>query len=767
MTILSSIRTGLVNPYVWINLLILLLLVGCKKQKDSANAEVYDSSIFLLKDTLLVKEHIQDALHHIRKLGEETTDMDSAALALSYADTLSTRIKYARGSAEVLLARAELARELRQNDVSKRAVEEARQIGEKEQDFVVLGKCALHDALMLSAYSTPEELDKKIKINLNALEYFEKSGAKHQQADILKDLGDLYQIQYKYDVALATLQRSVRLYEEIGYPRTHSVYELLGAVSAMLNDYEGALQYGLKAVSVAESLQDTSFQMCSIYNRLAITYGRLNQWDKATDAFNKSLAVAMHYRDNGSVYILVRNLCNAFIRNNRPQEGIAMLNETASQLPPESDLSKIFLASGHLMLRTKLKDYTGARKAAFRILEFQQDDWQTKMAWPGAYLALARYFLETKEFAQADHFLSRALEIGKNVKETEYLRNIHQLGFKIDSAQGKYIAAIEHFRMYKTLGDSLLSESKNKTISRLQVEFETEKKNRDIELKEKNIDLLTKQGLLRDAELMQSNLIRNATLVGGGVLLLLIGLLYRNHKARLGYTKDVESKNVQLRELIDEREWLLKEIHHRVKNNLQIIMSLLNTQSAYVDNPNALEAIRNSQHRMFAMSLIHQKLYQAENISSVNMPSYIMDFIQYLQSSMGTVAEKVRFKHTIDNIELTVAQSVPIGLILNEAVTNCMKYAFPDQRSRGNVEVEMIQRAERVCLTIRDDGVGLPDTFDIRATTSLGMSLIKGLSKQLEADLSIVGDTGTTISLSFIKTQTVTEIHGIEQTVLN
>jgi len=766
MTILLSIRTELVLRCLLINLIALHLLVSCHGRKN-ANVDTSDLNEYTLKDTLTIKSSIQVALHHIRKPGENAIDMDSATLALSQADTLSMQLKYARGKAWVLLAQAEMARELGQNASSERLLQEARLIGEKENDYEVLGQCALHDALVLSAYNTPQELDKKIKMNLAALECFEKLGAKDKQADILKDLGDLYQIQYRYDSALATLQRSVRLYEEIGYARTHSVYELLGAVSAMLNDYEGALQYGLKAVKVAESLQDSSIQMCSIYNRLAITYGRLNQWDKATDAFNKSLIVAKRYRDNGSVYIIAKNLCNAFIRNNRPEAGIVMLDETAAALPPESDLSKIFLASGYLMLRTKMRDFEGARKAAFRILEFQQDDWQTKMAWPGAYLALARYFLDTKEFAQADHFLLRALELGKNVKETEYLRNLHQLGFKIDSAQGKYLPAIEHFRMYKMLGDSLLNETKNKSISRLQVEFETEKKNRDIELKEKNIALLTKQGMLRDAELKQANLVRNVTLAVGGLLLLVFGLLYRSFKARQGYTKDVESKNIQLRELIDEREWLLKEIHHRVKNNLQIIMSLLNTQSAYVDNPNALEAIRNSQHRMFAMSLIHQKLYQAENISSVNMPSYIMDFIQYLQSSMGTVAEKVRFKHHIDDIELTVAQSVPIGLILNEAVTNCVKYAFPDERARGNVDVEMIQRAERVCLTIRDDGVGLPEGFDIRVTASLGMSLIKGLSKQLEAELSIVGDAGTTISLSFIKTQTVNEVHRIEQTVLN
>ncbi len=195
--------------------------------------------------------------------------------------------------------------------------------------------------------------------------------------------------------------------------------------------------------------------------------------------------------------------------------------------------------------------------------------------------------------------------------------------------------------------------------------------------------------------------------------------------------KQIDEQNEQLKKLLSEKEWLLKEIHHRVKNNLQIVISLLNTQSAYLDNEDALMAIQNSQHRMHAMSLIHQKLYQSDNLSMIDMSWYIYELITYIKECYSS-DRKINFTVDTDKVFLDVAQAVPMGLIVNEAVNNTVKYAFPDDR-KGEVFVSFKNIGDDLCeLRISDNGVGLPEDFNIEETESLGMNLMRGLTDQLD-----------------------------------
>jgi two-component sensor histidine kinase len=184
--------------------------------------------------------------------------------------------------------------------------------------------------------------------------------------------------------------------------------------------------------------------------------------------------------------------------------------------------------------------------------------------------------------------------------------------------------------------------------------------------------------------------------------------------------------------LLTEKEWLLKEIHHRVKNNLQVVMSLLNSQAAYLSDDTALSAIKESQHRVHTMALIHQKLYQSEQIACVDMPSYINEVVGYLQESYSH-PRQILFKLNVEPIELDVTQAVPLGLIINEAIINAFKYAFPGGAS-GTVALSLHRLGESTFqLTISDDGIGLPAGYDPARSRSLGMTLMHGFSGQLGA----------------------------------
>jgi two-component sensor histidine kinase len=207
--------------------------------------------------------------------------------------------------------------------------------------------------------------------------------------------------------------------------------------------------------------------------------------------------------------------------------------------------------------------------------------------------------------------------------------------------------------------------------------------------------------------------------------------------------------------LLVEKEWLLKEVHHRVKNNLQIIMSLLNTQSKFLENDAAKQTIRDSQHRIQAISLIHQKLYQSENVSAIDMPVYIKELVDYLGNLFGA-RQRIRFELQNDPVKLEVSYAVRLGLILNEAITNGIKYAFPENRE-GMIKISLKQKGdEQYVMTIQDNGIGLSPDFENQQRNSLGMSLMEGLSNDIDGKFRIESNGGTTIVVAFFYKQITT-----------
>ena len=266
-----------------------------------------------------------------------------------------------------------------------------------------------------------------------------------------------------------------------------------------------------------------------------------------------------------------------------------------------------------------------------------------------------------------------------------------------------------------------------------------------------NILPLIEAARLADVQSDKKNITRYAFIITALFLLLIVfGLIIFRQVRRLKtQQKEINTKNLSLHHMVEEKEWLLKEIHHRVKNNLHTITSLLESQSAYLEN-DALTAIRDSQHRVYAMSLIHQKLYQPEkNVTAIDMPMYLHELVEYLNDSFEA-RHRIKFQMDTEPIELDISLAVPVGLILNEAITNAMKYAFPGQKE-GLINISIKKTgAKKFLFAVADNGVGLPGGFDIKKVNSLGMKLMKGLSDDIMAKFQIENLTGTKISIEFL-----------------
>ena len=199
----------------------------------------------------------------------------------------------------------------------------------------------------------------------------------------------------------------------------------------------------------------------------------------------------------------------------------------------------------------------------------------------------------------------------------------------------------------------------------------------------------------------------------------------------------------QVQASLREKEVLLEEIHHRVKNNLQVVSSFLRLQSAHVHDPAALEMFTEGRNRIQSMALVHEKLYQSADLSRVDFADYVRSLSRLLVSSYRARAATVTLRTTVENVMLGIDIAVPLGLVINELLSNCLKYAFPSGRP-GQVRVELAPAgASDYLLVVADDGVGFPTGVDFRKTDTLGMQLVCALTEQLGGSIELASDGGT------------------------
>ena len=213
---------------------------------------------------------------------------------------------------------------------------------------------------------------------------------------------------------------------------------------------------------------------------------------------------------------------------------------------------------------------------------------------------------------------------------------------------------------------------------------------------------------------------------------------------------DRKHSEKRLLESLKEKEVLLAEIHHRVKNNLAVITGLLELQSYSTDNEEAQEVLVESQMRVNSIALVHETLYQNENLSEINIENYLHKLSHILDMTIRKESRPVHIHYDLEDITLAVTQAVPCGLLLNEILTNCYKHAFKGMET-GKVWISFKQKDEYLEFHIRDNGVGLPSGDMLMKSKSLGMKLIKTLSRQLGAETSFYNDDGAVFEFRFKK----------------
>jgi two-component sensor histidine kinase len=577
---------------------------------------------------------------------------------------------------------------------------------------------------------------------------------------MLKTIADMHASQGNLALAQRDLLQVLALYKSIHYPRRHYTYDLISSVYHGMSNYDEALNYAQLALESATVNKD-SVDLGSFNLTLGILHDELKQWKSATKYYKKALWYFEQSKNIDMVHVITNSICGGLIAHESPAKALAFCQQISRQHPATSPSSTyihyLTLAECHLAL----KEVKTAERYYVHVLALGANKADVSNLTIATYIKVGTFYVIVRQYDKAHTYLERALTLLKQRGLLRGTASVHLQLFKVDSAQGNYSSAIDHYQKYKSLSDSIFNEKKSQQISSLEVQYETKKKEQDIAL-------LTRQNLMQQASIQQKDFQRNSIIAGAILLAGLLGVSYNRYRLKQKSNQLLEAKQVEINqknqsleqvlgqkeELLTEKEWMLKEIHHRVKNNLQVISSLLNAQSDFLQDPIALTAIQDSQNRVHAMALIHQKLYQSHNLALVSMPEYIDEIVDHLMESFNRRAS-VRAVLTVAATELDVSLATPIGLIINEAVTNSLKYAFPANRP-GIITIAFQSIADQTYqLSISDNGVGMPIGMDLERSHTLGLTMIRGLSRQIGGQLQIRQESGVQIILEFSQAKKV------------
>lgn len=573
----------------------------------------------------------------------------------------------------------------------------------------------------------------------SALTLTRKLNDKQTELTVLKNIADLHLRQNRLEPA------EKELLQIISNPKA-SPDQLLWGYDGMTNiytlkgQYNKALYYGFKTLRSMKTAED-SLSAVTFFGRLRLIYANLGDPARSNIWAKKAFEYLAGKKQYEILPFVRGSIATNLIGAGKPQEALnfVLTHNLLDKIATPRAMMLYHRQLGECYFA--LKNYGLAEKNYLELLHLirKGDKHLSPIDEATYYQIIGGFYVHTSRGIEAKPYLLKSLQEAKAVGYVSSLKDNYLLLFKADSAAGQFQSAIKYLQLGNRLKDSIFSSEKSKQIEELQVAYDTEQKN-------KNIQQLQTTAKVQKLQLIQADSTRNWIIAGSCLILVIAGLLLRQAVSAKKSNTAISRKNETLQQLVNEKEWLLKEVHHRVKNNLHTVICLLESQAKYLEN-DALHAIESSQQRIFAMSLIHQKLYRSEDIKTIDMADYIPELIRNLEESFG-VGGDIAFKYEIAQITLSIAYAIPIGLIINEAVTNSIKYAFR-QRKGGEIIVSLGKKDNEIRLEMADNGVGIPKELYDRETRTLGIELMKGLSEDINGNIHFEVADGTRIVIKF------------------
>lgn len=547
------------------------------------------------------------------------------------------------------------------------------------------------------------------------------------------------------------------LREEVGHEhyfklKTYQAKSALGVNHYLVGNYPAALQLELDALNGFEEIGEKGLMgrclvvMGAIYKHqgdlnaakgvhtraLALETETGNTRGKALALINVGIILQEQDSAAKAIEYYTEGLNTYVSAGDKRGEGVGLINLGSAYKKLKKLDSAEYYFRKSLHLREEINDLQGLLYSNARLGEV---------------------LLAQKKGAEALEVANRSLKLADEIKHIRGVRDAHELLSQTLSHLGDYKEALRHFKLFVIARDSMSDADAIREVTKAQSEFAFKRQKTEDSVRNAEAEKVYLARLdLQEARNQQQQQ-RLIFLIVGLILVVLVSLLIvRQNQKTKSQKKTIEQQKLVVEENLDaitkrdeEKELLLKEIHHRVKNNLQVVSSLLELQSKKGDE-SAQTAFADGQSRVRAMALIHEKLYRNDNIASI-------DFAEYIEQLSGQIAslynsKKVDVVVDAKGYQFDIDTAVPLGLILNELITNAFKYAFSE--TGGQLRITVHSDADKgYTLSVSDNGNGMPADFDFAKAKSLGLRLVKRLSRQLYGKAVYENNNGTEFRITF------------------
>ena len=592
-----------------------------------------------------------------------------------------------------------------------------------------------------------------------ALGIYTKTDNKMWQLSTYYNLGYFYNSFNESLKAIDNYNKAVALAIELNDEQSLAItYNNLGLVYFYLGQYEKANEYNLLSLALKEKLADLSGG--SNHINLGLSYMQQGQFNKALDHNIKALKyfennenkahIALAYKNIGDVYSEMNFVDSAEIYYNRSYQIYLSLKD-------EESISRHFMVLG--VLQQKEGNLVNASKNYQKALELFPKNGSVKLLF-AIYGNLSNLHIAFSDSISSDkyihltnavNFASKMEQIAENTGSISMENKSYTILYQAYNSLGNTNKTLEYAAKLIRSKDSLFSEQKQKVISEVQIKYETEKN-------ELEIELLNSENELINIRLSKSNIIRKNQitaiyiLVSGFIIILLfVFIILRFYKLTKEANRKLVSKNEVITRQKAEKELLVREIHHRVKNNIQIITSLLDLQYVGVNNPETKATLLDAQSRLKSIALIHQLLSQNEQEVNIDFKDFVTKLSEHIKYSIRDEKNISVHINIPENVQFNIETTLPLGLIINELMTNAFKYAFQNLSS-GNIHINLFSQINsKYNLEVIDDGKSTIESFDINKSKSIGLRLVRTLCKQLSCKMDFEIKDGARFSLLFLE----------------
>ena len=551
------------------------------------------------------------------------------------------------------------------------------------------------------AYDYKGNLDSCLHYLQTALSLFIKENQYDKQASVINDIAIAYYYRGNYELALRKHLYALELRQKIGDKKYISVsYNNIGLIYRAKKDYPKAINYYQNSLKIKQEISDEQ-GMIDAYINIGSAFQSSGKSDSNYYFAQKAYLLAQKNNDKSDMIAAESNMAVALVMLNRPKEALVILERIEKSAADENNSN---------VLKTVYETY-------------------------------GDLYLKEKQYKNALLYFGKGLSLASSKQRKEPMEMFYRKIAKTHFLLGNYKLAYEQFEKSRALSDSMFNEENSRQMNELSAVYESGEK-------EKRIVQLNAEKLVANNESAQRKKERNYLILLTILSLCFALLAYRAFSTNKKKNELLNEKNSLIEKALDEKEFLMREIHHRVKNNLQMVSSLLSLQSNYIKDETALEAVNDSRNRVHSMSLIHQSLYGEEDLSTIEINDYVQKLVENLYQSYTINPDKIKLITDIDAMKLDVDTIIPIGLILNELITNCLKYAFPNQ-ANGLIKVVFKENNGLVKLAVYDNGIGLPVNFMNEQKKTFGHKMINAFLKKLNGKINIYSEDGTKVDIEF------------------